>query len=286
MEISKGAFLNFRSLILFIAVVAVLILRWKYELGLTAFLVFFVLPIILAFVVFPLIAKKRFPQFENQIKILNLKGKHETASEVYRKSFFMRVFGPPGEMNRLLGQTLSFVGKWSEAKEAFLKALKVRQTGWDITTMSGYAEACFHTGEDREALRILTNPLLENIRLPLHVYYRIHLLLHDKKKIAKKIFDEAGWEGNKESKDSAIRNLALSELYFREKKLDEAEKELNSIQIEQLPPSLHGMALLLKARICLQKSKKDDAEKIISDLKDKTFPGRHLLELKQLDVNS
>jgi tetratricopeptide (TPR) repeat protein len=271
-----------RNLVVLLAAALLFILRWKYNLTLPGFLLFFVLPLVVYFLVLPLVARKRFPAFERQVRILHMKGRWEQALAFYRRHLFMRAFGPVADMKRLLGQIHAFLFKWESARRAFSQSMAAGGPDPGIPVMAGYAEACFHTGEDREAAQALSSQALKKIRLPQNDYYAIHLLLEDEKKrgTARKIFEETAWD---EEKDAAVRNLALAEILAEERKIDEALATLRKAGRDDLPRPLREMARLLEGRLLLLQKRKKEALAVLREIARSAPSGRHLIELEDFE---
>lgn len=270
-----------RNLVILAAAAVLFVLRYKYNLSLVYFLLFFILPLAVFYLVLPLLAKSRFPAFERRVRILHMKGQWKEALASLRKNLFMRAFGPEADMKKLLGQTHAFLFRWESARRAFEQALAVSGSK-DAALMAGYGEACFHTGHDGEAEKSLTAFAKSSIPMPTAAYYTIHLLLEDEKKQkrARSEFDGMEWD---EDKDKPIRLLTLAEIQAEEGSLDRALATLRQVDPKRLPKPLRPMARLLEARILYLQDRQKEARKILDDLARNTPPGRHVIELEDFD---
>jgi tetratricopeptide (TPR) repeat protein len=280
---SKGIIFNWKNLIVVAAAGLVLVLRWKYALSLTAFLVFFILPLAVFYLVLPLVARRMFPAFERQMGILHMKGKFQDALDLYRKSLMLRAFGPTAGMKKLLGQTYAFLFKWSSARSAFEDAVTSPGGAHDMAVVAGYAEACFQTGYDGEAERALRRFEKSGIGLATSSYYAIHLILEDEKrrKGARDAFEAVVWN---EEKDGAVRLLTLAEIEAEERALEKAKGTLKLVDRKALPPPLRPMARLLEGRILYLQKKTAEAAKILKEISKNAPSGRALLEIEDFEL--
>jgi tetratricopeptide (TPR) repeat protein len=280
---SRSFLFHPKNLVVLLAAAVLLVLRWKYRLSLLYFILFFVIPLIIFYLVLPLIARKRFPDFEKKVRILHMKSRWEDALTFYRKNLLMRAFGPVPEVKKLLGQIHAFLFKWESAREAFSESLESAGRSPDLAAVTGFAEACFHTGRDREAERALAGAAFDRVHLPQAAYYKIHLVLEDdkKRKYARKEFENFQWD---EDRDGAIKLLTLSEIKAEEKKLDSAYETLKQVDRKKLPQPLRYMAKLLEGRILLLQGKTREAGKLLDDLSKNSPSGRHRIELEDFDM--
>lgn len=280
---SKGVIFNWKNLIVVGAAGLVLVLRWKYALSLTAFLVFFILPLAVFYLILPLAARRMFPAFERQMGILHMKGKFQDALDLYRRSLMLRAFGPTAGMKKLLGQTYAFLFKWSSARSAFEDAVTAPGGAHDIAVVAGYAEACFQTGYDGEAERALKRFGKSGIGLGTSRYYAIHLILEDEKrrKGAREAFEAAAWN---EERDGAVRLLTLAEIEAEEGALEKAQATLKLVDRKALPPPLRPMARLLEGRILYLQKKTAEAARILKELSRNAPSGRVQLEIEDFEL--
>jgi tetratricopeptide (TPR) repeat protein len=271
-----------RNLVILAAAAVLFVLRYKYNLSLLYFLIFFILPLAVFYLALPLLARSRFPAFERRIRILHMKGKWNEALSALKKNFFMRAFGPEADVKKLLGQTHAFLFKWESARRAFEQALAASGKSGDAALMAGYGEACFHTGHDGEAERALASFAKSSIPMPTAAYYTIHLMLEDEKKRrrARSEFEGLEWD---EEKDKPVRLLTLAEIQAEEGDLDRAMATLDQVEPRGLPRPLRPMARLLEARILYLQEKQKEARKILDDLAKNTPPGRHVIELEDFE---
>jgi predicted Zn-dependent protease len=271
-----------RNLVILAAAAVLFFLRYKYNLSLVYFLLFFILPLAVFYLVLPILARTRFPAFERRIRILHMKGKWSEALSALRKNLFMRAFGPEADVKKLLGQTYAFLFKWESARRAFEQALSASGKSTDMALTAGYGEACFHTGHDGEAEKALASFAKSSIPMPTTAYYTIHLMLEDEKKSrrARGEFEGLEWD---EDKDRPIRMLTLAEIQAEEGALDKALATLEQVESRKLPRPLRPMARLLEARILYLQEKQKEAKKILDDLARNTPPGRHVIELDDFE---
>ena len=280
---SRGIIFNWKNLIVVGAAGLVLVLRWKYALSLTAFLVFFILPLAVFYLVLPLVARGMFPAFERQMGILHMKGKLQDALDLYRRSLMLRAFGPTAGMKKLLGQTYAFLFKWSSARSAFEDAVTAPGGANDIAVVAGYAEACVQTGYNGEAERALRRLGKTGIGLGTSSYCTIHLILEDEKrrKGAREAFEAVAWN---EERDGSVRLLTLSEIEAEEGSLEKAQATLKLVDRKALPPPLRPMARLLEARILFLQKKTAEAAKILKDISKNAPSGRAQLEIEDFEL--
>ena len=278
----KSVIFHPRNLIVLLALVILFFLRRKGILSHWSILLVFMAALIIYYLVLPALAKKRLAEFEKQLSILHLKGKSKEALAWYRKHLFMRAFGPPADMKKLLGQCHAFLFNWESARNAFNASLDASGTLPDMAAAAGYAEACFHTGYDREAERVMKSDSLKKIHLPHAAYYFMHLFLDDEKKIkgAMEKFEKIPWD---EEKDKPVRLLTLAEIQAEENRLSVAADTLGKVDRKKLPAPLRPMARLLEARILLLEGKKKKAEKIIGELARQSSAGRHVIEVEDFE---
>jgi len=271
-----------RNLVILAAAAVLFVLRYKYNLSLLYFLVFFILPLVVFYLVLPVLARKRFPAFERRVRILHMKGKWKEALAEVKGNLFMRAFGPEADMKKLVGQTNAFLFKWESARRAFEQALAASGKSPDVALQAGYGEACFHTGHDGEAERALAAFSKSSIPMPTAAYYTIHLLLEDekKRKRARSEFDGLEWD---EDKDKPVRLLTLAEIQAEEGTLDKALATLRQVESKGLPRPLRPMARLLEARILYLQDNQKEARKILDDLARNTPSGRHIIELEDFE---
>ncbi len=279
---SKSVIFHPRNLVVLLALVILFFLRWKGILSHWSILIVFMAALIVYYLIMPALAKKRLAEFEKQLSILHLKGKSKEALAFYKRHLFMRAFGPPGDMKKLLGQCHAFLFNWESARNAFKASLDASGSALDIATAAGYGEACFHTGYDREAERVMKSDTLKKIHLPHAAYYFMHLFLEDEKKIkgAMEKFEKIAWD---EEKDRPVRLLTLAEIQAEDSKLSAAAESLAEVERKKLPAPLRPMARLLEARILLLQGKKKKAEKIITELSRQSTAGRHVIEVEDFE---
>lgn len=271
-----------RNLVVLAAAVVLFILRWKYKIGFISFIIFFILPLAFYFIVLPIIARKRFPLFERNMRKLQMEGKFAESLQFYMKNLFLRGFGPVNKMKKLLGQTYILMGNWSAGRQALYEALMADPSGVDIGAACAYADCCFHDGCDVEALKALVRIDFGKVYLPLSAFQYIHLTLKAGMSIdkVKELFNKIQWRDSTEE-DKALKLLSNVEILIADGRVDAARQILERIDRNHLPEPMKFMKRFLDGKTLLLSGKKAEAEKIFKELTKTSYAGRHQIEAEE-----
>lgn len=109
-------------------------------------------PLILLFVVSPLLAARSQSRFDQVIAGALAMGKPGLLERAWSRARLFRVFGAPGEVWERRGLIASVQGEHASARDAYAKAKKCYERTGPISVELGLADSCFELGEHLDAV--------------------------------------------------------------------------------------------------------------------------------------
>lgn len=108
-------------------------------------------PLILLFVVSPLLAARSQRSFDQVVAAALATGKPSLLERAWKRAWLFRIFGSPGEVHERRGLIASANEDWAEARDAYVAAKKSYERVAPISVMFGWADACFELEEYADA---------------------------------------------------------------------------------------------------------------------------------------
>lgn len=108
----------------------------------------------LYYIVYPMVLRKKWEEFEKSFSYLFQKGDYKLLLEHYTSQWFLRRFGPRSEMLAKLGLVYSALDRYREAEQAFERAVKTARPAQKDRLLFNLANVKYELNKLKEAAAI------------------------------------------------------------------------------------------------------------------------------------